>query len=194
MSLGHEWACWTRPCAVSAEVDSYADVAYVNQSNRVAHFPISFNECDIRQTGLGLELWFAMNQSVDTMGITVANALSDHSCLSSPWVRGFRVLRRTFLPLQSHQSPLASFRYRMLKLFVLLVVVGLVLASLATWVIDSYDTTSHLKRSLGTASGQDVAKTTGPPYPGGELSNIFWFVQVSCKRFVCPVMSWLALC
>ncbi|KAL2098914.1 hypothetical protein ACEWY4_005394 [Coilia grayii] len=67
----------------------------------------------------------------------------------------------------------------MLRVFVVLVLVGLLLASLATWVMDSYDTTLHLKRSLGQVNGGNAAKTTGPPYPGGELSNIFWFVQVS---------------
>uniref|UniRef100_A0A8C7SML8 Transmembrane protein 62 n=1 Tax=Oncorhynchus mykiss TaxID=8022 RepID=A0A8C7SML8_ONCMY len=55
-------------------------------------------------------------------------------------------------------------------LFGALVLVGLALACLASWVLESYDTSWHPKRS---------ARTCLPPYPGGELDNIFWFVQVS---------------
>uniref|UniRef100_A0A674EZD9 Transmembrane protein 62 n=1 Tax=Salmo trutta TaxID=8032 RepID=A0A674EZD9_SALTR len=49
--------------------------------------------------------------------------------------------------------------------------VGLALACLASWVLESYDTSWHPKRS--------ASRTCLPPYPGGELDNIFWFVQVS---------------
>lgn len=82
----------------------------------------------------------------------------------------------------------------MLRLFVVLVLVGLLLASLTSWVMESYDTTLHLKRSLGHVSDENAAKATGPPYPGGELKNIFWFVQVSCYYFVCQnyMTSWIA--
>uniref|UniRef100_A0A8C8ER69 Transmembrane protein 62 n=1 Tax=Oncorhynchus tshawytscha TaxID=74940 RepID=A0A8C8ER69_ONCTS len=55
-------------------------------------------------------------------------------------------------------------------LFGALVLVGLALACLASWVLESYDTSWNPKRS---------ARTCLPPYPGGELDNIFWFVQVS---------------
>ncbi|XP_070972434.1 transmembrane protein 62 isoform X1 [Oncorhynchus clarkii lewisi] len=70
---------------------------------------------------------------------------------------------------------------RMLKLFGALVLVGLALACLASWVLESYDTSWHPKRSVPqfNAGDGEEARTCLPPYPGGELDNIFWFVQVS---------------
>lgn len=59
----------------------------------------------------------------------------------------------------------------MLKLFGALVLVGLALACLTSWVLDSYDTAWHPKRSLRD-------RGTFPPFPGDQLDNIFWFVQV----------------
>uniref|UniRef100_A0A8K9UJF0 Transmembrane protein 62 n=1 Tax=Oncorhynchus mykiss TaxID=8022 RepID=A0A8K9UJF0_ONCMY len=69
----------------------------------------------------------------------------------------------------------------MLKLFGALVLVGLALACLASWVLESYDTSWHPKRSVPqfNAGDGEEARTCLPPYPGGELDNIFWFVQVS---------------
>ncbi|XP_051941502.1 transmembrane protein 62 isoform X2 [Hippocampus zosterae] len=60
----------------------------------------------------------------------------------------------------------------MLKLFGALVLVGLAMACLTSWVLNSYDTAWHPKRSLRD-------RGTFPPFPGDQLDNIFWFVQVS---------------
>ncbi|XP_061552000.1 transmembrane protein 62 isoform X1 [Phycodurus eques] len=65
----------------------------------------------------------------------------------------------------------------MLKLFGTLVLVGLALACLASWVLDSYDTAWHPKRSVRGGDGSD--RGSSPPFPGDKLDNIFWFVQVS---------------
>ncbi|CAB1331220.1 unnamed protein product [Coregonus sp. 'balchen'] len=70
----------------------------------------------------------------------------------------------------------------MLKLFGALVLFGLALACLASWVLESYDTSWHPKRSVRqfiAGDGEKASRTSLPPYPGGELDNIFWFVQVS---------------
>ncbi|XP_030642439.1 transmembrane protein 62 isoform X2 [Chanos chanos] len=66
----------------------------------------------------------------------------------------------------------------MLRLFAILVIVGLLLACLTSWVLDIYDTSWHPKRSL-EQTGDELSKKSDIPYPGGELDNIFWFVQVS---------------
>lgn len=84
------------------------------------------------------------------------------------------ILSSRFPPLFRH--------YRMLKLFGALVIVGLALACLASWVLESYDTSWHPKRSVrqfNAGDGEEASRTCLPPYPGGELDNIFWFVQVS---------------
>ncbi|XP_028828267.1 transmembrane protein 62 isoform X2 [Denticeps clupeoides] len=65
-------------------------------------------------------------------------------------------------------------RRGMLRLFAGLVLLGLLLALLTSWVLDRYDTAWHPKRSLG-----DPDRSVQPPYPGGDLENLFWFVQVS---------------
>ncbi|KAJ8289623.1 hypothetical protein GJAV_G00003450 [Gymnothorax javanicus] len=70
---------------------------------------------------------------------------------------------------------------RMLKVFGVVVVAGLALACLTSWILESYDTAYHPKRSVGkpNRSTGDGAWSSAPPYPGGEMDNIFWFVQVS---------------
>ncbi|XP_061896935.1 transmembrane protein 62-like [Entelurus aequoreus] len=70
---------------------------------------------------------------------------------------------------------------RMLRLFGALVVIGLVMACIASWVLDSYDTAWHPKRSVRQPAGRDGddSKGSSPPFPGGKPDNIFWFVQVS---------------
>lgn len=68
----------------------------------------------------------------------------------------------------------------MLKLFGALVILGLALACITSWVLESYDTAWHPKRSVQhqTAGDGDESKGSSPPFPGGELNNIFWFIQV----------------
>ncbi|XP_049597074.1 transmembrane protein 62 isoform X1 [Syngnathus scovelli] len=65
----------------------------------------------------------------------------------------------------------------MLKLFSTLVLIGLAVACLTSWVLDSYDTAWHPKRSVRGQDGSD--RGSSPPFPGDQLDNIFWFVQVS---------------
>uniref|UniRef100_A0A669E9N0 Transmembrane protein 62 n=1 Tax=Oreochromis niloticus TaxID=8128 RepID=A0A669E9N0_ORENI len=69
----------------------------------------------------------------------------------------------------------------MLKLFGALVILGLALACITSWVLDSYDTAWHPKRSVHHPTVGDGAESKGssPPFPGEHLNNIFWFVQVS---------------
>ncbi|CAL8273400.1 unnamed protein product [Merluccius merluccius] len=81
----------------------------------------------------------------------------------------------------------------MLRLFGALVLLGLALACITSWVLDRYDTSWHPRRSVRPAGGrggeeEEVEEEVGrsrrsssssPPYPGGELSNVFWFIQVS---------------
>lgn len=65
----------------------------------------------------------------------------------------------------------------MLRLFGALVLLGLALACITSWVLDSYDTAWHPKRSVRPPAVSGSEAST-PPYPNGELSNIFWFIQV----------------
>uniref|UniRef100_A0A1A7XQY4 Transmembrane protein 62 n=1 Tax=Iconisemion striatum TaxID=60296 RepID=A0A1A7XQY4_9TELE len=69
----------------------------------------------------------------------------------------------------------------MLKLFGALVILGLVLACITSWVLDRYDTTWHPKRSVRDPVVGDGGGLRGStsPFPGGELNNVFWFIQVS---------------
>lgn len=69
----------------------------------------------------------------------------------------------------------------MLKVFGVVVIAGLALACLTSWILESYDTAFHPKRSIAKPnhSTGDGGWSSAPPYPGGELDNIFWFVQVS---------------
>lgn len=81
----------------------------------------------------------------------------------------------------------------MLRLFGAVLVLGLVLACITSWVLESYDT-AWPKRSLGrtTAALEEEEEgdndgafrlrrkgSSSPPFPGGEMDNIFWFIQVS---------------
>ena len=70
----------------------------------------------------------------------------------------------------------------MLRLFGALVLLGLALAWITSWVLDSYDTSRHPKRSVQrpAAGGEEEPRGTSPPFPGGEFNNIFWFIQVRC--------------
>ncbi|XP_059908871.1 transmembrane protein 62 isoform X3 [Gadus macrocephalus] len=76
--------------------------------------------------------------------------------------------------------PLSHYR-RMLRLFGALVLLGLALAWITSWVLESYDTSWHPKRSVQGPSASDEEESQGnsPPFPGGEFNNIFWFIQVS---------------
>lgn len=78
----------------------------------------------------------------------------------------------------------------MLKLFGALVILGLALACITSWVLDSYDTTWHPKRSLPHRTGGEVVVSEGssPPFPGGELNNIFWFIQVGYGALLASLM------
>lgn len=58
------------------------------------------------------------------------------------------------------------------------VVLGLALACIASWVLERYDT-AWPKRSTREQQLKDGHKGSAPPFPGGELDNIFWFIQVS---------------
>ncbi|XP_073720903.1 transmembrane protein 62-like isoform X1 [Misgurnus anguillicaudatus] len=67
----------------------------------------------------------------------------------------------------------------MFRLFAALVIFGLLLACLTAWVFDRYDTAWHPKHSLHPPGDGSINRRSGPPYPSGQLENIFWFVQVS---------------
>lgn len=68
----------------------------------------------------------------------------------------------------------------MLRLFGAAVVLGLALACFTSWVLERYNT-AWPKRSLREQQPEDGHRPKGsaPPFPGGEMDNIFWFVQVS---------------
>ncbi|KAJ7990847.1 hypothetical protein DPEC_G00291160 [Dallia pectoralis] len=70
----------------------------------------------------------------------------------------------------------------MLRLFTGLVLVGLALACFTSWVLETYDTAWHPRRSVrhsDAGNGETIGGTGLPPFPGGELNNVFWFLQVS---------------
>ncbi|KAL0969754.1 hypothetical protein UPYG_G00231840 [Umbra pygmaea] len=84
--------------------------------------------------------------------------------------------------MHNRRIPRLFRHYRMLKLFSGLVLLGLAFAILASLVLESYDTAWHPERSVRQSDAGDGESTSGaslPPYPGGELDNIFWFLQVS---------------
>ncbi|MGH0161055.1 UNVERIFIED_CONTAM: hypothetical protein FKN15_049755 [Acipenser sinensis] len=73
----------------------------------------------------------------------------------------------------------------MLKIFIGLVVAGLVIAL----VLENYNTAKHPKRSINNSNSNrnhhgDIFYNTHP-YPGAEMDNIFWFVQVSDIHISC---------
>ncbi|MBN3296123.1 TMM62 protein, partial [Amia calva] len=70
----------------------------------------------------------------------------------------------------------------MLKICSSLVLTGLVSACLISLLLEIYDTAQHPKSTIikptrRTVRGQSW--NSMPPYPGAQLDNIFWFVQVS---------------
>lgn len=75
----------------------------------------------------------------------------------------------------------------MLRLFIAVLVLGLALACITSWVLESYDTAwpkRSLQRSAAARDEEREPRSRGtrdspPPFPGGELDNIFWFMQVS---------------
>ncbi|XP_062252726.1 transmembrane protein 62 isoform X1 [Platichthys flesus] len=90
-------------------------------------------------------------------------------------------MRRTAAAPRRQPARLPRPSGRMLKLFGALVLLGLALACITSWVLDSYDTAWHPKRSVQhTAAGDGAgSKGSSAPFPGGELDGIFWFLQVS---------------
>ncbi|KAM6960922.1 transmembrane protein 62 [Aplochiton taeniatus] len=70
---------------------------------------------------------------------------------------------------------------RMLKLFSALVIIGLALACITSWVLEKYDTSWHPKRRVQqpTTGDERQDKVSSPPYPGCGMDNIFWFIQIS---------------
>lgn len=72
-------------------------------------------------------------------------------------------------------------RRRMLRLFGAVLVLGLGLACITSWVLERYDT-AWPKRSLRRTAAEDEAlrrRGSSPPFPGAAADNIFWFIQVS---------------
>uniref|UniRef100_H3DPL8 Transmembrane protein 62 n=1 Tax=Tetraodon nigroviridis TaxID=99883 RepID=H3DPL8_TETNG len=67
----------------------------------------------------------------------------------------------------------------MLKVFGALVLLGLLMAVITSWMLDRYDTAWHPKRSVRQPADGGASKGSSPPFPGGELKNLFWFIQVS---------------
>lgn len=72
----------------------------------------------------------------------------------------------------------------MLKVFGALVLLGLVTAVITSWMLDKYDTAWHPKRSVRQPADGAVSKGSSPPFPGGELKNLFWFIQVTRSAMV----------
>ncbi|XP_020780230.1 transmembrane protein 62 [Boleophthalmus pectinirostris] len=69
----------------------------------------------------------------------------------------------------------------MLRLFGAVLVLGLALAFITSRLLESYDT-AWPKRSLQRTEAGDQLRRKGsssPPYPGADLDNIFWFIQIS---------------
>lgn len=75
----------------------------------------------------------------------------------------------------------------MLKVFGALVILGLAMAVITSWMLDKYDTAWHPKRSVRQPADGDGSKGSSPPFPGGELKNLFWFIQVTRPAMFCPV-------
>lgn len=88
------------------------------------------------------------------------------------------------LPRLPHSGSDAALVTRMLQLFSVLIAAGLFLACLTAYVLDNY---TVQQRSYGGAGGHP--RGAQPPYPGGSMDNVFWFLQVSdihISRFVDP--------
>lgn len=69
-------------------------------------------------------------------------------------------------------------------MFGALVLLGLVTAVITSWMLDKYDTAWHPKRSVRQPADGAVSKGSSPPFPGGELKNLFWFIQVTRSAMV----------
>lgn len=78
------------------------------------------------------------------------------------------------LPRLPHSGSDAALVTRMLQLFSVLIAAGLFLACLTAYVLDNY---TVQQRSYGGAGGHP--RGAQPPYPGGSMDNVFWFLQVA---------------
>lgn len=73
-------------------------------------------------------------------------------------------------------------------MFGALLILGLVMAVITSWMLDKYDTAWHPKRSVLQPADGDGSKGSAPPFPGGELKNLFWFIQVTRSAMVSAVL------
>lgn len=64
-------------------------------------------------------------------------------------------------------------------MFGALVILGLAMAVITSWMLDKYDTAWHPRRSVRPPADGGGSTGSSPPFPGGELKNLFWFIQVT---------------